>query len=59
MARGFDLKVIAEGIENKEALEVLTSLGCDIGQGYFISKPLARDDFQNVLQHYCDSVESS
>lgn len=59
MARGFGLRVIAEGIENKEALEALKIFGCDIGQGYFISKPLARDDFQDVLQHYCDSLEAS
>lgn len=35
----FDLSVICEGIETEEALKFLTLNGCDIGQGYLISKP--------------------
>ena len=35
----FGLTVICEGIETEEALNFLTLNGCDIGQGYVISKP--------------------
>lgn len=40
LAKRFDLKVVAEGIENEEALELLKSWGCDWGQGYHISRPV-------------------
>jgi len=44
------LKLVGEGIETKEHLEFLKSLGCDYGQGYFISKPLFFDDFITFCQ---------
>ncbi|HEV2975761.1 MAG TPA: bifunctional diguanylate cyclase/phosphodiesterase [Solirubrobacteraceae bacterium] len=40
LARDLELRVVAEGIETRAAMERLTSLGCDVGQGYFISRPL-------------------
>jgi diguanylate cyclase (GGDEF)-like protein len=33
------LRVVAEGIEDSATLELLSQLGCDIAQGYYISKP--------------------
>jgi diguanylate cyclase len=33
------LRVVAEGIEDKATLELVSELGCDIGQGYFIAMP--------------------
>jgi len=40
VAHALNLKVIAEGIETKEQLELLRGLGCDELQGFYISKPL-------------------
>jgi EAL domain-containing protein (putative c-di-GMP-specific phosphodiesterase class I) len=40
LARHLGLRIVAEGIETADVLEHLTMLGCNIGQGYFISKPL-------------------
>jgi EAL domain-containing protein (putative c-di-GMP-specific phosphodiesterase class I) len=34
------MKVTAEGVETEMALALLTSLGCDIAQGYLIAKPM-------------------
>jgi EAL domain-containing protein (putative c-di-GMP-specific phosphodiesterase class I) len=31
--------VVAEGIEDAATLELLSNLGCDLAQGYFISRP--------------------
>jgi EAL domain-containing protein (putative c-di-GMP-specific phosphodiesterase class I) len=31
--------VVAEGIEDVETLDLLGELGCDLAQGYFISRP--------------------
>ncbi len=43
MAHGLDLSVVAEGIEEREHYEMLRDLGCDIGQGYWIAKPMPAD----------------
>ncbi|GAU77945.1 EAL domain-containing protein [Fusibacter sp. 3D3] len=43
----FNLSVICEGIETEEALKFLTLNGCDIGQGYLISKPKAIADLRS------------
>jgi EAL domain-containing protein (putative c-di-GMP-specific phosphodiesterase class I) len=33
------LSVVAEGIEDKATLDLVSELGCDLGQGYFIGRP--------------------
>jgi EAL domain-containing protein (putative c-di-GMP-specific phosphodiesterase class I) len=38
--RGLGLRVVAEGVEDPETLAVLTTLECDLAQGYLISAPL-------------------
>jgi diguanylate cyclase (GGDEF)-like protein len=40
MARALALRVVAEGVENKEQLAILRSLGCDEYQGYLYGKPM-------------------
>ncbi len=44
LARNLGLTVVAEGIETDAVMEHLTALGCDVGQGYLISRPQAADD---------------
>lgn len=51
MAHSLNLKVIAEGVEKKEQLEYLKSLGCDIVQGYLISKPLKALDYIQLISN--------
>ncbi len=41
LGRSLGLQVVAEGIEDQEALEALRALGCGLGQGFHISPPLA------------------
>jgi EAL domain-containing protein (putative c-di-GMP-specific phosphodiesterase class I) len=38
--RSLGLRVVAEGVEDAETLVILTTLQCDLAQGYFISRPL-------------------
>jgi diguanylate cyclase (GGDEF)-like protein len=49
LARHLDLRVVAEGIETTEALERLAGLGCDVGQGYLISRPLPAGELTSWL----------
>jgi len=46
LGRSLGLKTTAEGIESEAVMEFLRSIGCDYGQGYFISKPLAGDEIR-------------
>jgi EAL domain-containing protein (putative c-di-GMP-specific phosphodiesterase class I) len=43
------LQVVAEGIETPEQLAKLHELGCDLGQGYHFSRPLAQDALETLL----------
>lgn len=43
MAHKLGLKVIAEGIETAEQLDLLMAVGCDYGQGYLFSRPVTAD----------------
>jgi diguanylate cyclase (GGDEF)-like protein/PAS domain S-box-containing protein len=40
------MQVVAEGIEKQDQLEFLKREGCDEGQGFYISKPLSKADFE-------------
>jgi diguanylate cyclase (GGDEF)-like protein len=50
LGHNMGLIVIAEGVETAEAWEILKSLGCDMAQGYFMTKPLPADAFQAWLR---------
>ncbi len=55
LAHSLHLQIIAEGIETKEQLDFLISLGCDFGQGYFFSPPVDHQGAQRLLEHGCGS----
>ena len=40
LGHSLGLRVVAEGVEDKETLEYLVSLDCDQAQGYWISRPI-------------------
>ncbi|HEY3850526.1 MAG TPA: EAL domain-containing protein [Steroidobacteraceae bacterium] len=45
LGHALDLKVVAEGVEEASSWDALQRLGCDLIQGYFISKPLPISEF--------------
>lgn len=49
LAQSLNLQIVGEGIELKEQGEKLIELGCEVGQGYFYSKPLSKDEFERLL----------
>ena len=44
LAKKLNLKIVAEGVENKTDWDVIESLECDIVQGYFISRPIPGEE---------------
>lgn len=50
MGHGLGLRIVAEGIETTEQLNMLTSLGCDFVQGYLIEKPMEARRFTHWLE---------
>ena len=49
MAHELGIKVIAEGAETNEQVNLLKSVNCDFIQGYYYSKPVPQDVFENML----------
>ncbi len=50
LAKNFDLRVIAEGIEQEADIKILNILGCDMAQGYFFAKPLLVADAMEFIK---------
>jgi diguanylate cyclase (GGDEF)-like protein/PAS domain S-box-containing protein len=44
MARTLGIQTVAEGVETREQLDCVRSLGCDLVQGYLLAKPMAEAD---------------
>ncbi len=49
LAHNLGLKVIAEGVEDSEMLDVLAVFGCDQYQGFFFARPLPADDIPPMV----------
>lgn len=49
LAHGMRRRVIAEGIEDPETLELLRSIGCDIAQGYYLAKPMRIEALESLV----------
>lgn len=52
MAKKLNMKIITEGIENKEHALMLTNLGCDYFQGFFYSKAVNEEDFIKYIDSF-------
>jgi diguanylate cyclase (GGDEF)-like protein len=51
LAKALNIKTTAEGIETLEQYKKLKEIGCDLGQGYHIAKPLLDAEFKRFLLH--------
>jgi len=52
MAKALSLKVVGEGIENIQVVNMLAELGCDYGQGYYWAKPLPENEFIDFVKAF-------
>jgi diguanylate cyclase (GGDEF)-like protein len=50
LAAALELKVVAEGVENADVLRQITEAGVDIGQGYFIGRPIPTARYSAFLR---------
>jgi diguanylate cyclase (GGDEF)-like protein len=50
LGHNLGLKVTAEGIEDEVAFQRLQKMGCDVGQGYFIARPMPIEDLEKFLK---------
>jgi len=49
MAENLNLKIVAEGVETKEQLDLLHQAGCRIFQGFYFSTPIDEPTFENLI----------
>lgn len=49
MGHGLAVKVVAEGVETKEQIDLLKELKCHYAQGFYLHRPLTIDDFEKAL----------
>jgi predicted signal transduction protein with EAL and GGDEF domain len=52
LAHNLDITVVAEGVENRETLEQLAKMDCDIVQGFLVSPPLSAAEFADLLARH-------
>jgi len=50
LARALDFQVVAEGVEEDGQKTLLSSMGCDLIQGYLISRPIPAREFATLLR---------
>jgi EAL domain-containing protein (putative c-di-GMP-specific phosphodiesterase class I) len=51
MSHSLGMSVIAEGVEQKEHMQMLLQMRCDHVQGFYISRPLTADKFADFIRH--------
>ena len=52
LAHALEMEVTAEGVETPSALALLSVMGCDMVQGYFVSRPVPADDLERLLSSF-------
>jgi diguanylate cyclase (GGDEF)-like protein/PAS domain S-box-containing protein len=52
LAKNLNIKTLAEGVESKEQIELLTRIGCDEIQGFYISQPILADEVPLFLENH-------
>jgi diguanylate cyclase (GGDEF)-like protein len=59
LARNLGLRAVAEGVEDQATWDALADLGCDLAQGYFISRALPPDELRAWLRQHSPVIDPS
>ena len=49
MTHQLDIQTLCEGVETPEQSEFLKAVGCDIQQGFYFSRPVTREQLQEIM----------
>ena len=49
LAKALGVETLAEGVEQKEQVDTLLSLGCEVIQGYYFDRPLPKENFETRI----------
>ncbi len=52
LTRRLQISTVAEGVETEENEELIRELGCDMGQGYYYSRPISAEDFDRRFMNF-------
>jgi EAL domain-containing protein (putative c-di-GMP-specific phosphodiesterase class I) len=52
------LRIVTDGVETQDALDLITSLGCDAAQGYFISRPAPAAELLHSLDGFPGLIDA-
>ena len=52
------LRVVAEGVETSEVAQALVAMGCDVLQGFLVSRPIPADQFEAWMEHLLKPVSA-
>ena len=50
LGHSLGMQVVAEGVENRETWDLVAELGCDLAQGYYVSRPMPADECARWLR---------
>jgi len=56
LAHAFNMRVVGEGVDSEASLEVITALGCEIAQGFFIARPMRGDLVGDWIRAYVNGA---
>ncbi|MBQ7678642.1 MAG: EAL domain-containing protein [Butyrivibrio sp.] len=59
MAKRLGMQTVVEGVETQMQYDFIRSLGCEMIQGYYFSRPIPSEDFQNYSEQAEDVAETS
>ncbi len=57
LGNALNMQVVAEGVENEAQLKQLEAFGCDLIQGYYVSKPISASAMEALLSKQCQTVQ--
>jgi EAL domain-containing protein (putative c-di-GMP-specific phosphodiesterase class I) len=52
LAKAFDRRIVAEGVETEELFQALLEMGCEYGQGYGIARPMPAERLPEWLEKW-------
>ncbi len=59
LATELEVATVAEGIEDEAQAHALAEMNCDLGQGYYYSKPLRAAEFARYLERHRDGIDKA